>query len=227
MLTLFILGIIVGIGAAAAPGPINLEIVRRAVARGPRIALSFSLGTLSGDLIYLTAASMGATALVINLPPMGKAVMFFIGAALLMVMAVRIFLVYVKGGKTAAPNGIDADVAESETPALTATTMARSYIIGLALTLSSPTTIAYWLTVSIYAAQQAPHMGKDFSVTAPLVAGVAISCVLWVSTVVTLASLFHKRISPRATRIIEMIVGSGLVIFSFIALYNGIRLLVG
>ena len=84
MWKIYLLGLTVGLGAVAAPGPINVEIVRRSLAYGARIGGAFGLGVFAADLCFLVATSMGAAAIINGLPPWARAAIFGVGAILLL-----------------------------------------------------------------------------------------------------------------------------------------------
>lgn len=218
---LMLYGATVGLGAALAPGPINLEIVRRAITRGPRYGFAFGMGAVTADLTYLTLAALGAAAVIMTLPVWGKVLLSFVGTALLLFIGVRVLrlrpqdvsLGSANGEETLAPAGM------GPRPSLL-----RSYLLGLALTLSSPTTFLYWLGISVFAAQ---HFAGSGSLALPLTLGVGGACTLWVTTVVLLAGRFHRRISPGTVLVVERVIGVALIGFACLSALNGLRMLMG
>ncbi|MBX7247237.1 MAG: LysE family transporter [Candidatus Sumerlaeaceae bacterium] len=211
MFTIYLWGILFGFGAALAPGPINLEIVRRAVSRGPLNGASFGLGAIMADVIYLTLTSFGVTVLLNNLPDLGKAVMFLFGTVLLSIMAYRALTIKASDlPEDNIDNGTATPVPDSH-----GVTSLRAFALGLALTLSSPTTIAYWMMVSLNMARFAD---TGINITVPLILGVLTITIGWAMTVVILASRFHRRISRRTNLLLERVMGLLLALFAAISL---------
>ncbi len=214
----FIFGFLVGLGAAAFPGPINLEVVRRAISRGAIYGMAFGLGAVSADAVYVTATSLGAVAFFRALPTWGRACMMLVGAALLVYIGNKAFRAKPTEYGDDSPHFVEPETS------VKAYRLARSYVLGLSLTLSSPTTIFYWVVISLKAAQFAPENAER--VTIPLLTGVVSACSLWVIIASTIAGRFHRKIGPRAYLFVERIAGVALLVFASISIYEAIRLLV-
>lgn len=219
MLNVFLYGFVVGLGAAAFPGPINLEVVRRAISRGPIFGAIFGFGAVTADVIYVTGASLGAAAFFNALPAWGKAAMALVAAALLVYVGLRAL--------RAKPMGQDAG---EDSPALVKADsgarvlrLVRSYLAGLSLTISSPSTLMYWVLISVGAAQH--FAAASPSVSLPLAAGVGAACSLWVVSVTLVVGSFHRRISPRAVLWVERIAGIALLCFAALSVAEAARLL--
>lgn len=117
---------------AASPGPAVVALVARTLARGRAGSLAFILGLATGDIAWLAAAALGLAALAAALGEL-----FFLvrlaGAAYLLVMAWRLWT-----APAAAP-GETAPAAPQSSVGL--------YGAGLALTLSNPKTMAFYLAL--------------------------------------------------------------------------------
>lgn len=217
MWQLYLWGLVVGLGAAAAPGPVNVEIVRRALSYGPRIGAAFALGAVSADLIFLIAISRGAEALATTLPIQGKIAMYLAGAVVLMIIGVKVLRAK-PDQEIVAETKLEAKVRRVES----SQSAIRSYLIGLALAVSSPTTIVYWSGVCITAARR---VEEGTPITKPLATGVATGCLLYIGVVVYLAARFHRRIHPRTYLVVERALGAALILFSVLSAYQAARLM--
>ncbi len=226
MLQVFLYGIIVGIGAAAFPGPINIEVLRRAVSRGPIFGALFGLGAVTADVFYVTGSSWGAGQFFLELPEWGKAVMALAGAALLGFLGIRA-LRYKAPSADSTLSAIPLDEGMSAPGTFVynhAPRLLRSYGLGFTLTLFSPSTIAYWLFISLASAH---HFQDTPNVVAPLSLGVALACTTWVIIATTMVGHFHKHISPRMYVLVERIAGGALLFFAAASVVTAInRLLI-
>jgi threonine/homoserine/homoserine lactone efflux protein len=105
--------------------------------------------------------------------------------------------------------------------------MVKSYAIGLALTLSSPPTIMFWLFNGLMVASTR-LTGKaieNASVPYLLAAGVGTSCALWVTGAVTVVNRFHRNLRPETYVWVERIAGSALCCFGGYALIEAVRIM--
>jgi threonine/homoserine/homoserine lactone efflux protein len=219
MLNVFLYGFVVGLGAAAFPGPINLEVVRRAISRGPIFGAMFGFGAVTADLIYVAAASFGAAAFFNALPAWGKAGMALVAAALLVFVGLRAL----RAKPISQEGGEDAPMLVRADTGARALRLVRSYVTGLSLTLWSPSTVMYWILISVGAAQ---HFAvASAAVTLPLAAGVGTACSLWVVSVTLVVGSFHRRISPRAVLWVERVAGIALLAFAALSVWEAVRLL--
>jgi len=231
MLHIYLLGIAMGLYAAAMPGPINLEVVRRALSRGPRLGLAFGLGASSADVIFVLLSSLGALTIINLLPPWGKAIMWLTGSVIL-------FWLGITGLRAKGPamqkrmvkvikNGEETHEPEIFFPRASIIDMVKSYAIGLALTLSSPPTIMFWLFNGLMVASTR-LTGKaieNASVPYLLAAGVGTSCALWVTGAVTVVNRFHRNLRPETYVWVERIAGSALCCFGGYALIEAVRIM--
>lgn len=138
VLALVAQGLLLGWSVAWPPGPINAEMIRRALARGFWPALAVGLGASSGDFLWAAAVALGAGALA-ELPGVRPA----LGAASLALLlllawsflrgAWREFRHYRRGEPFDQPAALES---------------ARGgFLLGLTLALSSPWNVAFWLAV--------------------------------------------------------------------------------
>ncbi|MFG1481018.1 LysE family translocator [Xanthobacter sp. V4C-4] len=117
---------------AASPGPAVVALVARTLAHGRAGTLAFILGLACGDIVWLAAAALGLAALAAALGSL-----FFMvrlaGAAYLAYMAYRLWT---------APA-----TAPGDAPAQRPGSALGLYGAGLALTLSNPKTMAFYLAL--------------------------------------------------------------------------------
>jgi threonine/homoserine/homoserine lactone efflux protein len=85
MLLLFILG---ALALAATPGPSVLYIVARGISQGRVAALVSVLGIASGDLVHITAAALGVSALLLS-SALAFSVVKYLGAAYLIYLGIH------------------------------------------------------------------------------------------------------------------------------------------
>lgn len=132
-------GLLLGWSVAWPPGPINAEMIRRALARGFWPAYSVGLGACSGDFLWALAVALGAGALA-DVPGVRPAL-----AALSLTL-----LLYLAGsflsGAWRSWRRMRAGRAQEE-PGRRRETARGGYLLGLSMALSSPWNIAFWLAV--------------------------------------------------------------------------------
>lgn len=208
-----ILGILVGIGACFAPGPINLEIIRRAIVRGPKYGFLFGLGAITADFVFLFLALTGAGVLWSQVPYWGKGVLCLSGATLLLVMGIRNLLAKTHKDEEEIPDDVDLERTE-------ASRLWKNYFVALALTMSSPTTIAFWIIVAL-SVVGIRGTGSWFTVILPFMLGVVGTCLTWVTTVSYLSGHLQNVFSKRRLVTIDRAVGVLLIVFASFTFYNG------
>lgn len=198
MIDLLIKGIGVGLAVAAPVGPIGLLCIKRTLADGRASGLASGLGAASADAVYgfMVAAGLAATGILISYAEPMK---LFGGAmiALLGLLSLRAFL---KGaGSVAKP--AEAKAANGLIPAFATT---------FALTISNPMTIlAFVALVAGLGASAASSPGAAYI----LVLGVFLGSTFWWLFLVTAASIARSRITPSATRWLDLISGLVLLIW--------------
>lgn len=211
-----------GLYAAAMPGPINLEVIRRTISKGPRLGLMFGLGATTADVAFVWLASIGALTLIDNLPDRGKAIMWLVGSVVLFIIG--IMALRAKPPRLAKPMS---DTAEGEIEDFDSHISAQgyaglvgSYFLGLALTISSPPTIMFWVVTSLTLASTKMSLSTEYDAQLPymLAAGVGCACCIWVSCAVMVASRFHRTLKPRTYVLVERVAGTALCGFAIYAL---------
>jgi L-lysine exporter family protein LysE/ArgO len=126
-------GVLLGLGAAAPIGPVNVEIARRSLRGGFRAGFLLGCGAVTVDVTYAILSSLGVRPLLHR--PKVMAVLGVAGAAVLAYLGVMCFVSAVRQWRAAAANH------DSEKPA------ERHYVTGLAMTSLNPMTLAFWCVV--------------------------------------------------------------------------------
>jgi L-lysine exporter family protein LysE/ArgO len=144
MLHDFLIGLIMGWGVAIPIGPMNLEIIRRNLRHGISAGLQFGLGICSADLTYLLLLNLGALTIISHSRIMG--IVGLVGA---MIMA---WFGY-KTLRMKTPTAREGQLQHSISW--------HNLRDGYVLTLFSPFTILFWLSMSsqiaVHAVGSQPH----------------------------------------------------------------------
>lgn len=228
MLQIFTVGLALGFYAAAMPGPINLEVIRRSISRGPRLGLSFGLGASLADVTFVLLSSLGALALINSLPLWGKGIMWLTGSVILFILGVRglraRFPVNAVGNVTGLQQSLNGTL---NIRRASISDMVKSFLLGLALTLSSPPTIMFWVFNSLMVASTHLTGAAAENVNVPylLAAGVGVATTLWVTGAVLVTSRFHRNLRPRTYIWVERIAGGALCGFASYALFEALKIL--
>jgi L-lysine exporter family protein LysE/ArgO len=126
-------GVLLGLGAAAPIGPVNVEIARRSLRGGFRAGFLLGCGAVTVDVTYAILTSLGVRPLLGR--PRVMAALGIAGAAVLVYLGVMCFVSAARQWRGAATNG------DPEKPA------ERHYVTGLAMTSLNPMTLAFWCVV--------------------------------------------------------------------------------
>jgi threonine/homoserine/homoserine lactone efflux protein len=138
-------GLVLGWSVAWPPGPINAEMVRRALlpraqSGGFWAAWQLGLGACTGDFIWALAVAAGAGAL-LSSPGLHTA-LGVISFGLLLCLA----FVFARGAWRVAHEARAAPI-ESESLSRAQRSTSRGYLLGLILALTSPWNIGFWFAV--------------------------------------------------------------------------------
>jgi threonine/homoserine/homoserine lactone efflux protein len=207
-LALVAYGYVLGWSVAWPPGPINAEMIRRALTRGFSPAFGVGLGACSGDALWALAVILGAGFLV---GPAARAALAWLSTALLFALAA----VFLAGAWREARNRA-ADAAP--TPA--APGIRGSYFLGLAMALTSPWNLAFWLAVIGSASSQRHGIAGALIIAASVVLGAASWCLV----LCTATTRLRLRFSGAAWALIARS-ATGLIMLGFAL--RGLWLLTG
>ncbi len=118
--------------AAVSPGPGIAAIIARVLGRGPDGAVAFTAGMTLGDIIWLSCAIVGLAALANSFYGVFVAIKWA-GIAYLLYLAYRLWTAPVSAGEVAPDSRPEHPV--------------RLFLAGLALTLSNPKTMIFYLAL--------------------------------------------------------------------------------
>ena len=202
-LGLYMQGAGLGLAAAAPIGPVNVEIIRRGLTRGYMAAMALGLGACTADMIYLSLVLGGMAHWAQG--PIVKACMLLVGGVFLLLLGVLTIL----AARKAVHRTLQAQLAAGKRAAADIGTSGKSFLTGLAMTLTNPMTIAYWVTVS------ARLSGGQFAWGNYLLslAGVATGTIGWVIFISLLSSAGQRWVTPRMLLAVNLLGGALLVGF--------------
>ncbi|PHQ78332.1 MAG: hypothetical protein COB66_09090 [Coxiella sp. (in: Bacteria)] len=193
MIHIFIIGLLLGWGAAIPIGPLNLEIIRRNLHFGMAAGMAIGLGAGSGDITYLVLLSAGALTILTH--SVLLKVFSLIGAFILAWFGYQALTM-----TTATSSG--APLKQKPTW--------RHYLEGYALVIINPYTILFWISVSSQIAQYA-HSAALNSVV--MGCGVIVGVCSWsISLNLVLHHTKHK-LSARVMTWLNRI--GGIIILGF------------
>ena len=192
-------GVLLGLGAAAPIGPVNVEIARRSLRSGFRAGFLLGCGAVTVDVTYAILTSLGVRPLLGR--PHAMATLGIAGAAVLVSLGVMCFVSAARQWRTATTN------TDPDKPA------ERHYVTGLAMTSLNPMTLAFWcVVVPGMAGQWSANPVRDL----PWVCvGVFFGAISWVVTFAGTMSWVGRR-GKRATWLIADFAG-GTMLLAFAA----------
>lgn len=166
-------GLILGWSVAWPPGPINAEMIRRALIPRPAgggfwAAFQLGLGACTGDFLWALAVALGAGALLAS--PRLHLALGVISLCLLLFLA----FTFARGAWRTAR----AQRTAPETPTrLQRSSLSRGYFLGLVLALTSPWNIGFWLAV--IGSQGAAAQNASFLNSLTLATAVVSGAIVW------------------------------------------------
>lgn len=198
-LPIFFSAFLLGLSVAAPIGPINIEIIRRALTVRPLAAFFFGLGAVTADCCYLGLALVAAEkARTILDSGWGYSLGLMVGGGMLAWigwMSVR--------SKAAPPV-----VGEERTP-ISVAQAARGWGTGLMLTLVNPMTVTLWLSVAA-GFTASSEMGHPVA----RLAGVGAGALSWVIFITTLLAFARSYVNARMLRMVNVVSGAVLIVFA-------------
>jgi L-lysine exporter family protein LysE/ArgO len=200
-------GVLLGIGAAAPIGPVNIEIARRTMRGGFHRGFALGCGAVTVDVTYAVLSSLGLSQL---LDRHGIAITLSIfGAALLTslgVLSIRSARAVLKSDTI--------DLSSAPTPSVHG-----SYLTGVLMTLFNPMTLAFWL-VAVPATLAPDSAVKSLPLTC---VGVFIGTIAWVVTFCSILSRIGKRANRYWFATADLAGGVVLLIFAGIGVWHLVR----
>jgi putative LysE/RhtB family amino acid efflux pump len=186
------IGFGLGFFVALQLGPMSLFLIRSTLRSGVRVGLAIGGGIALVDGVYAALGATGAAAL-LQLSWLRLA-LGLAGAAVLVVLGVRTLLLAfrVRVGLEVAD-----DVA----------TPRRAFLTAVAATSSNPSTIVSW--AAIFGAASSATSAAAL----PLVLGVALGSLTWVTVLSCVVAVVRRAVGPRTVRLADGVAGLGLLTF--------------
>lgn len=183
-----VLGFVFGLAAAVPIGPVNIELVRRSLTRGWADAVALGFGAVSVDVVYaclaVTLTGVGGKGGVAESPW----VFWTLAPASVLLLGYLGSLSLQGAWRALHGQGLLARAASSN-PRNPASTLARTYLTGLAMTAVNPMTLVFWF-VTLPA--QALTRGVEGGQLGFLAAGVFLGTAAWVLGFTTLLSALGR-----------------------------------
>ena len=199
-------GLLLGLGAAAPIGPVNVEIARRTLRYGPAAGMLLGCGAVTVDVAYAVLTSVTVFQVmryprVVNV--MTVAAALFLG-----------YLAYLCFRSAAMGHDIDPDAA----PTTTKLALAKHYTTGLFMTALNPMTLAFWfLAVPGSVAKLTEQPRRDL----PLVcAGVFFGAFAWVYFFTWLVSRVRRLGRAKWLVVADIAGGTMLLVFAVMAIWR-------
>jgi L-lysine exporter family protein LysE/ArgO len=197
-------GILLGLGAAAPIGPVNVEIARRSLRGGYGAGFFLGLGAVTVDVTYAILVSLSIRPvidrpwLVTILTLFGSAFLGYLGY-----LCLRDFF-----------RDVEPDLSADSRP------VTRGYVTGLLMTSLNPMTLVFWF---VGVPGQAASL-RDPGMELPLLsAGVFLGAVSWVLFFAGLITAVGSMAKHRAMRLANLAGGFMLVGFAAAAIWQWAR----
>lgn len=190
MITSYIEGFLLGMGAAIPLGPINILIMNTAL-RDYKSAVSIGFGALSADTVYLAMILFGIATFFNQ--PLVLTILGVLGSAFLLYMAYIIF--------KHRNHKLETKKSSTDSKSLT-----RFYIQGFTLTFVNPYTVAFWLSIAGYTT----HKELDPLIT---IIGMLCALLLWITLMPYLVHRSKHKISQKVSYYLSIF--SSLLLFGF------------
>ena len=186
------IGFGLGFFVALQLGPMSLFLIRSTLRAGFRVGASIGCGIAAVDGVYAALGATGAAAL-LTFDPL-RVALGLAGAVVLVVLGVRTFL-------SAFRVRVGLDVADD------VATPRRALVTALVATASNPSTIVSW--AAIFGAASSATAARP----APLVAGVALGSLTWVTVLSAVVAVVRRAAGPRTVQLADGVAGLGLTAF--------------
>ncbi|MFB6080432.1 MAG: LysE family transporter [Haloferacaceae archaeon] len=142
-------GVVFGLALAAPPGPMNAVIAEESVLRGWGAGVRAGLGAMSADAVFFVLSWLGVAAVVQRAPTV-RAIMVLVGGALMWYFAYGAARNALTAGGSFAASPSTADPLPEPAPdGDSALADSRGFRRALALALTNPYQILFWLTVGV------------------------------------------------------------------------------
>lgn len=204
-------GLILGWSVAWPPGPINAEMIRRALiprAQGGGFwaAWQLGLGACSGDFVWALGVAAGAGALLAS--PRLHLALGIVSFLLLLFLAFS----FARGAWKEYRTHVQPDETVSAPPSV----RSRGYLLGLVLALTSPWNVGFWFAV--VGGQGAAQGHTTFVGSVTLAAAVVAGAICWTIVLCTALKMGARVFARPAWQIGTQVVSALVMIFFAIRL---------
>jgi putative LysE/RhtB family amino acid efflux pump len=186
------IGFGLGFFVALQLGPMSLFLIRSTLRSGLAVGLAIGAGIAFVDAVYATLGATGAAAL-LQFDPL-RIVLGLAGAIVLVVLGLRTFL---SAFRVRAGLDVADDVASPW----------RAFLTAVVATASNPSTIVSW--AAIFGAASSTTSARPV----PLVVGVALGSLTWVSALAVAVAVVRRAAGPRTVALADGVAGLGLTTF--------------
>ncbi len=200
-------GLILGWSVAWPPGPINAEMIRRALlpraeGGGFWTAWQVGLGACTGDFLWALGVAAGAGALLAS--PGLHLALGIVSFVLLLFLA----FIFARGAWRAARLHRSGDTAQT---AARPTSLSRGYLLGLVLALTSPWNIGFWFAV--VGGQGSTQTHNSFLGSLSLALAVVSGAIAWTIVLCTALKLGARIFAKPAWQIGTQAVSALVMLF--------------
>ncbi len=231
VVTLILIGALMGLASCVPFGPVNTEIARRTLKAGLLPGLSFGVGAVSFEIILATAACLGFGVELEDYPVLTRCLL---GGGFLLLLAMGVMALRgahrawknkSKSKNCPAENGNEFAELRASPAVLRAQLLAmpRAALAGLVMTILSFPAWLFWL-LSIPTVIQHRHIQGPLEVSA-LVAGIALGTVGWVGVFAFVIAYFKRFAQDWWVIAADLIGAAMLLLFSGVALVALVRML--
>jgi threonine/homoserine/homoserine lactone efflux protein len=197
--SLLLTGSLIGLSIAMPMGPIGMLCLRYSLSKGKSFGLASGMGVALADALCGALAAIGLTAL-----------MTFVENNHSLLQLFGSFFLFYFGYKT-----MRAKRKMDNEPVISSSHL-RVFLLMFFITLSNPLTILSF--TGIYASIGLDGLEQDFFAIAFLSLGVFLGSATWWLILSSGSSYFGAKITENSTVIIDRIIGSFIMFFSFVAL---------
>jgi L-lysine exporter family protein LysE/ArgO len=196
-------GILLGLGAAAPIGPVNVEIARRSLRFGFLAGFALGCGAVTVDVAYAVVSCLGVRPM-LNYPQALR-IIGLAGGLLLVYLAAMSFR---SAARPHIADGQGAAAVGSHT----------SYITGVLMTSLNPMTLLFWfIAVPGTLGQIAANAGHDLPIAC---AGVFVAALAWVCFFAGLMSFVGRKRNQGWLRLADLLGGFLLLGFAGVAIWH-------
>lgn len=189
--TAFLAGAAAGLAIAMPFGAISILIVETGLRRGRGFGWAAGAGAATADSTYTTLAALFGSAMAVLVAPI-QVPMRVVAAVALTAIGVR--------GIVSASQRARRPPTDPHLERLDETTLRRTYLQFVALTLANPATVIYFAALIL----GLPVLGTEVAARLVFVLGVAIASLSWQILLGTAGAVIHHRVSGRSMALLSL-----------------------